>query len=430
MARPHPRALLTLIFSLVAVQGLTVNLMPVLFGVIARAFDVNLREQGQLQSVFVAGGMIALVVSGYVTESIGARRSSMLAIALIGIGAIVLGLATQYGEVLLGALILGAGNYWILAAYSAIITLHFAQDRQRMFMWATAAFAGCATMSTAMFGYLIEVVPRWNLVFFIFAGLLWAWFALLFFVFRYKLDGISPPIPTGNACDVSRRNGAPTGWFQRIAGFLSSGIFNRGAFWVLGAMWILEGLTAGAIIAWTGRFFQMEYAVGDVQVGLVLSASSAGVFVGRMLMGAFVSGRFSERTVMGASFAGGMMMYVAILVVPSYPLGIVLMFLNGAFIAAQAPTMYALASAKFDGRAATVIPLVSAIGTIGGLLGPTLIGGLANDYGLRTILWLIPVAGAVFTAIVFGWEVMDRRRAASTVDSPGELRGIRPEIGN
>ena len=69
--------------------------------------------------------------------------------------------------------------------------------------------------------------------------------------------------------------------------------------------------------------------------------------------------------------------------------------------------MYALASAKFGSRAATVIPLVSAIGNMGGLIGPTMIGGLANDYGLRTILWLIPVLGAVFVAIVFAWEIAD-----------------------
>ena len=73
----HRGALAALIFSLVAVQGLTINLMPVLFGTIARTFEVNLRQQGQLQSVFLAGGMIALLVSGYVTESIGAKRSGM-----------------------------------------------------------------------------------------------------------------------------------------------------------------------------------------------------------------------------------------------------------------------------------------------------------------------------------------------------------------
>jgi MFS family permease len=409
MTRPHRGALAALIFSLVAVQGLTVNLMPVLFGTIARVFEVDLREQGQLQSVFLAGGLIALLVSGYVTESIGAKRSGMVAVGLIGVGSLLFGLAASYYEVLAGAFVIGAGNYWILAAYSAIVTAQFAHDRQRMFMWATAAFAGCATVSTALFGYLVEVVPRWNLVFFAFAGLLWTWFAVFFFVFREKLEAIAPPTRTNEAAETPLHDGSAA-WLQRIGGFLAGGIFNRTAFWLLGLMWILEGLTAGAIIAWTGRFFQIEYSVSDYQVGLALSASSAGVFVGRMLMGTFVSGRFSDRAVMGTSFAGGMLMYILLLLIPSYSLGLALMFLNGALIAAQAPTMYALASVKFGSRAATVIPLVSAIGNLGGLTGPTLIGGLANHHGLRAILWLIPAMGAVFVAIVFAWEIVDRRR--------------------
>jgi MFS family permease len=149
-----------------------------------------------------------------------------------------------------------------------------------------------------------------------------------------------------------------------------------------------------------------------------------------MLMGTFVSGRFSDRAVMGSCFAGGMLMYVLILLVPSYPLGIAMMFLNGAFIAAQAPTMYALASAKFGSRAATVIPLVSAIGNLGGLMGPTLIGGLANSFGLRPVLWLIPVLGAVFVIIVFAWEIVDRRRAWTEPCSSGRPCEIRPETGD
>ena len=67
--------LVAFIFTLVTLQGLMVNLMPLLFGTVARAFDdVNLRQQGQLQSFFLAGGIVALFVSGYVTETLRARR--------------------------------------------------------------------------------------------------------------------------------------------------------------------------------------------------------------------------------------------------------------------------------------------------------------------------------------------------------------------
>lgn len=414
------------IFSLVTVQGLTVNLMPVLFGTVARTFDVTLRQQGQLQSVFLAGGMIALLISGYVTEAVGAKRSGIVAVAFVGIGGLLLGLATGYFEVLAGAFVMGVGNYWILAAYSAVITAQFGDVRQRMFMWATAAFAGSATMSTTVFGYLVEATPQWNVVFFAFVGVVWTWFAVFLVVYRDRLRVLSQPAQVERTSDASSDDGS-VAWLQRMATFLTGGIFSRGTFWLLGLLWILESLTAGSIVAWTGRFFQLEYQITDYQVGLIVSASAAGVFVGRLLMGTFISGRFSERNVMGTCFAGGMLLYALILLIPSYSAGMTLMFLNGALIAAQAPTMYALAAAKFGRRASTVIPLVSAIGNMGGLLGPLLVGELADYYGLYAVLWLVPAIGAVFVVIVLAWEVVDRRLVRIPCDSDDRPCTIPPE---
>jgi MFS family permease len=426
MTRQHRGALAAFIFSLVVVQGLTVNLMPVLFGTIAGAFHVDLRQQGQLQSFFLAGSMIALLVSGYVTETVGAKRSGALAVLLIGIGSLSLGLATTYYEVLTGAVVLGMGTDWILAAYSAVITGHFLDVRRRIFMWAMAAFAGSATASTTLFGYLVEVAPQWKLVFFAFTGLVWIWFAAFLIVFRDRLRAISRFAPADHAGAA-----APLGGLMaRLTRFLTAGIFNRVTFWLLGLLWILESLTAGGIVVWTGRLFQLEHNISGYQVGLMISASSAGVFTGRVLMGMFVGNRLSERIVMGNCLAGGMLMYVLVLLTPSYPLAAALMFINGAFMGAQAPTMCALASVKFGDRAATVIPLVCAIGSLGGLMGPTIIGGLANYYGLHTVLWLVPALGTMYIAIVFVWEIVDRRRAPIELPSSGRACEVAPEAAD
>jgi len=60
--------LVAFLFGLVAFQGFTINLMPLLFDTVDRAFDLNLRQQGQLQSFFLIGGIIGLFVSGYMTH--------------------------------------------------------------------------------------------------------------------------------------------------------------------------------------------------------------------------------------------------------------------------------------------------------------------------------------------------------------------------
>lgn len=405
--------LVTFIFALVILQGLTINLMPLLFGTIARTFEVNLRQQGQLQSFFLAGGLAALLVSGYVTEYVRAKRSGTLAIILIGSGSLLLGCSTTYGQVLIAAAVMGLGNMWILAAYSAVITAHFADIRQRMFMWATAAFAGSATISTTLFGYLLDVVPNWHLIFLSFAGISWIGYAAFFLVAGQRLRVLGQPAQSGDSMSFSESGGL-AGRARTARTFLTAGLFNRGAFWILGILVVLDMLAAGNIVAWTARFFQKEYGVGDDQVGFMLSASAAGVFIGRLLMGAFVSGRFTDRTVLGTCYAAGILMYVLILLIPSYRVGLVLVFLNGAFIAAQAPTMYAIASAKFGDRAATAIPLMDAIGVLGGFMGPAAVGALADRHGLHAVLWLIPVVGFTLVLIVFGWHVVDRRKVRNT----------------
>jgi nitrate/nitrite transporter NarK len=89
--------------------------------------------------------------------------------------------------------------------------------------------------------------------------------------------------------------------------------------------------------------------------------------------------------------------------------------------------MCALASVKFGDRAATIIPLVCAVGGLGGLMGPTMIGGLANYYGLHTVLWLIPLLGTIYVTCVFTWEIVDRRRGRIELPSSRRPREIVPE---
>ena len=87
------------------------------------------------------------------------------------------------------------------------------------------------------------------------------------------------------------------------------------------------------------------------------------------------------------------------------------MFLSGAFLSAHAPTLGSLAVAKFGDRAPVVIPLYEGFGTVGGLVGPPLLGLLAMHAGqLGTVMWLIPAAGLGLSTVAIGWEICDRQR--------------------
>ena len=414
-ARPLA-VLITFIFSLAVVQGVTINLMPLLFRTMARAFELNLRQEGQLQTAFLAGGIIGLFVSGYATEILRAKKSGLLTILAVGLGSLMLGFGTTYRHVLAAAFVIGLGNMSILAVYSAVITEHFAEMRQRMFMWTTAVFAGSAAVGNMMFGYLLANVSPWNQIFVVFAVLIWLWFGALTLLAGKRLDVTGKRFrPSGSPATADSEKSLPL--WESISRFLFSGIFNRGVFWMLGFLVLLDNLAAGNIVAWTGRYFQLKYDVGDEVTGTLLAAIAAGVLFGRLVLGTFISGRFSDRIVLGTCYGLGILMYVLILVIPSYQIGMVLAFLSGAFIAAQAPTMYSIASVSFGARAATAIPLMDAIGVLGGFSGPTILGALADESDLQSVLWLVPMLGAVFVAVVFVWDWIERRRGGT---SPSE----------
>ncbi|MBN2296641.1 MAG: MFS transporter [Pirellulales bacterium] len=402
-------ALSAFIFSLATLQGLTINLMPLLFGPVARIYEVNLRQQGQLQSIFLAGGIFGLLVSGYVTEWFGARRSGYLAVGLITLGTLLLGVAGSYPAVLAGAAVMGLGNMWITAVFSSVITVHFSQSRGRMFMFAMAAFAASATLATTLFGRLFEMFDNWQNVFIAFAAAIFGYFLLFRWIAGRRLASLERTVSLDD--EESRKKSK--GLSDRLAlirNFLTEGLFNRVAFWLLVVLTVLDGIAANNIIAWTGRFFQQEFGVGDSQVGLILSASSAGVLFGRLFLGTFVSGRVANLPLLGICYAACVLMYVGVLLAPGYRVALVLIFFNGAFIAAQAPVMYAIAADKLGSRAATAIPLISAIGTVGGFATPALTGSVADYYGLEAALWLIPLAGCLMVAIIFTWQILGHIR--------------------
>ena len=416
-----PTALLiTFIFSLAAIQGFTINLMALLLRPLSERFDLTHLQEGNLQTSFQLGGIVALFVSGYVTEILGAKKSGWLAILAVVVGSLMLGLGTTYFHALAAAVVIGVGNFSILAVYSAVITGHFSQNRKKMFFWTTAFFAGSAAVGNLVFGFLLEHYElQWKIIFVVFAILIWLWFLALTCLAGKRLHVIDKRF--GSSDSPSESNQAQPLAQTRIQ-FLFDGIFNRGTFWMLGVLVLLDGIVGFGITTWTPRYFQVQYGVGDDVSGVLLALIAGGVFSGRLVMSFFMSERFSDLMVLGTCYGMGILMFVFILIIPDYRIGLLLTFFCGVFIGAQAPTMYSLCSAKFGARAATAIPLMDAIGILGGTPAPTALGAFADGYGLESALWLLSVVGVLFVAMVFFWEAIERRRVGtSSPPAPCEM---------
>lgn len=415
------------LFGLAVLHGLVVNLMPVMFSSMEAAFQADKARQALLKSYFFGGSAVALVAAGYVTQYFGVRRTCLLLAFLAGSGASAFGLAPTYSLVLVATAILAIGIAPLAAIYAAIIATHFHESRQRMYMLTYALLAVSATIATTALGALLDRLGRYKEVFLGLGILIWVSMAALLAI-GWQVLGRAPE--TVAAAGPSRQASPPAGevasprLFLRVWTFLASGVFTRGALYLMCVLMICDYLFASNMLAWTPTFFEQRYGSSKLLAGSALSASSAGVAVGRVLMAMFPPGKVSDRLLLAGCYAGGVICFgLMILLQLPYPASLFLMFLSGAFIAAQAPTMGSLAVAKFGDRAPIAVPIYEAVGTLAGIFGPPVVGYFADRTGqLEAILLLVPAAGLALAAVAIAWELFDRRRPDASLPGAPNLR--------
>ena len=416
---PQRRTLLIFLFVMAFQQGVTINLLPVLFTNFAETFQLDLQQRGQIQSFFFVGAMAALFASGFVTERIAVRRSALLALGLSGLGSILVAVAPDFLLLRLGAAVMGMGTLWVLSVTSATIATHFAPHSQRLFMWTMAVFAAAGTGAPYSLGHLVSFLEVWRPILFGIGLYLWVSALAVTLVFsgslrdtglRYR-EPVPPPgpRPDRDSAGSGPPRAAPAGWLAEMVRRYRGSLLGQGALLLIGFLVVLDNLTAGNIVAWTPNLCELRFGRSTALAGEIMGANSVGYLVGRVILGLFLTGRYSDRVLLGFCYAGGMLAYSMLLWIPDPQMAIAMMVLQGVFLSAQAPTVYSLASTKFADRAGTAVPLVDAIGTIGAIPAPPLMGWVAQRMGgLERAAWLIPLTGCLLIAISLGWEAKDR----------------------
>ena len=139
-----------------------------------------------------------------------------------------------------------------------------------------------------------------------------------------------------------------------------------------------------------------------------MATMAAGTLFGRIILGAFISGRISDRKLLGISYGLAMVMFMFMLGAPSLKLLFVLYFIMSMFMSAQSATTYAIGAEKFKDRPAAGIPLADGIGSIGALAAPWMMGELAARVGLAKALWLVPIFGFALMFLSIGWELIEK----------------------
>jgi MFS family permease len=184
--------------------------------------------------------------------------------------------------------------------------------------------------------------------------------------------------------DHARVHTEPTRGFRFARGLVLIGIVGAVAF-------IVEGGTE----SWSALFLERQlHAQPDV------SGLGPGVFGGSMAFGRFfgqAAGRLSDRALLGGGAALAAIGCGTAALATNAPVGLVGFALAGAGISLNAPIVFGFAGRRSD--PGTAVATVTSLGYVGLLVGPALVGGVAQATSLRVSFGVLAlVAAAVVVA--------------------------------
>ena len=164
---------------------------------------------------------------------------------------------------------------------------------------------------------------------------------------------------------------------------------------LIGVVGAIAFVVEGGIESWSALFLERQLHARPAVSGL-----GPGVFGGSMALGRFfgqAAGRFSDRALLGGGAALAAIGCTIAAAAPNAPVGPVGFALGGAGISLNAPIVFGFAGRHRD--AGTAVATVTTIGYLGLLVGPPLVGGIAQATSLRVSFGVLAaVAAAVAVA--------------------------------
>jgi MFS family permease len=157
-------------------------------------------------------------------------------------------------------------------------------------------------------------------------------------------------------------------------------------------------LSEGEMEHWSGLYLRQSLGLPALLGGTGVAVFYAAMAAGR-LGAAWAIDRFGDRrTLSGAGLlaAGGMALALATREPPLVVAGFLLV---GLALSAVVPIAFSVAGDLAPERAGEAISVVTTLGYGGFLLGPVIVGGLAEIFGLRAALGTIAVVGLAISAL-------------------------------
>jgi MFS family permease len=324
-------------------------------------------ELGQLLLALPVGSMLALPVAGWLVHNYGSRVVVLLATCLYALFLPLLGWAPGFWS-LAGSLVLFgfAGNLLNISVNTQAIGVQQAYGKPIM-----GSFHGLWSLAGFLGGALGTLLIRWQQPPF--------WHFLLVMVLGLLLTVLAHQrtLPQDTGADAGGPSlGRPEPYLLRIGLIAFCGM-----------------LCEGCMFDWSGVYFQKV-----VRPDATLVTAGYVACMSTMALGRFISDYFTHRfgtnrmlQISSALIALGL---VTAVVWPAFVPSVVGFLLVGFGIASVTPLAYSAAGQSTTVSPGVALAMVSTIGYFGFLLGPPLIGFIAEVSSLRVSFALVAGLGA------------------------------------
>lgn len=356
--------------------GLFSGTFAVLLTDLSKALGLSPGPLGLALFIGAGASIVTMASLGWSADRIGRRPFLALSASVFGAGIIGLALADGYAALIAALIVLSAASgLYDVGINAAAVDLEQVSGRRFMSIL-HAAFSGGAVAGAISAGALLSTGMDYR------------------YVYLLLLPPLAAVILSVAAARFPRIESAR----EDVKDTEKSALYRNAPLVLVAFIATLGLLAEGEMERWSGVYLRQSLGLSAL-----IGGSGVAVFYGAMAAGrlgsAWVVARFgNRRTLLGTGLltAAGMTLSLATL----KPMLVVAGFLIvGLALSAIVPVAFSVAGDLAPERAGSAVSFVTTLGYGGFLLGPALIGGLAELTNLRLALGVIVVAGAVIFAL-------------------------------
>lgn len=360
---------------------------------IQQKLNMNDGELGGMLLALPIGSMISMPVAGWLVSKYGSRQVVMIAGLLYGGVLPTLGLVDQTWQLFPCLMLFGfCGNMANIAVNTQAVLVEAMYGRSIMAsfhgLWSLAGFTGAAIGTGMAAGH---VVPYQHF--------------LLIMVMAIAIVGVSIRWAVRNDIKEEKKEVKEDGWLMRRFLVLRSGRGRRFAFsvlnnrvlsmmpiMVLGVIAFCSMICEGTMFDWSGVYFKKVIHSPEGLAGIGYTAFMSTMATFRFIAD-WLTTKFGVKRMLqlsGILTAGGLIIAVAL---PYFGAAIFGFLLVGAGVSSVVPLVYSTAGRSKSMSPGVALAAVSTIGYLGFLLGPPLIGFVAEATSLRISFSIIALMG-------------------------------------